>query len=156
MNINLTLIGQLISFGVFVWFCYKFIWPPIVNAMDERRNKISAGLAAAEDAEKSLAEAQVRSDDLTKEAKQQSLDIISDAKKRAADMIEEAKADAKIEAERQIAMAKSEIEQESQRAKDELRKSISNLVLAAATQVVEREVDDKAHSELLDKLSKQL
>ncbi len=156
MNINATIIGQLISFGVFVWICYKYIWPPIVGAMDERKQKIAAGLAAAEDAEKSLANAKDESAQLAKEAKQQSLDIISDAKKRASAMIEEAKADAKVEADRQIAMAKSEIEQEKQRAKDELREKMSSLVLAATSQIVEREVDAKAHSDLLDKLSKQL
>lgn len=156
MNINATVIGQLISFFVFVWICYKYIWPPIVKAMDERKEKIAAGLAAAEDAQKSLVDAQARSEDLTKDAKQQSLEIISDAKKRANAMIEEAKADAKLEADRQIAMARSEIEQETQRAKDELRQKLSALVLAATTQIVEREVDGKAHSDLLDKLSKQL
>lgn len=122
MNINATVIGQLFSFFVFVFICYKYIWPPIVKAMDERKEKIAAGLAAAEDAQKSLVEAQARSEDLTKDAKQQSLEIISDAKKRANAMIEEAKSDAKLEADRQIAMARSEIEQEAQRAKDELRK----------------------------------
>lgn len=156
MNINATVIGQLFSFFVFVFICYKYIWPPIVKAMDERKEKIAAGLAAAEDAQKSLVEAQARSEDLTKDAKQQSLEIISDAKKRANAMIEEAKSDAKLEADRQIAMARSEIEQEAQRAKDELRKKMSGLVLAAASQIVEREVDNEAHSELLTKLSSQL
>lgn len=156
MNINLTLIGQLISFGLFVWFCMKFVWPPIINALDARREKIASGLAAAEQAQVDLEQAQAQSDDLTKDARQKSLGIIAEAEQRAHNMIEAAKEEAKEEGERQLAVAKAEIEQEAQRAKEELRTNLSSLVLNGASQIVGKEIDDKKHAQLIDELAKQL
>ncbi len=156
MNINLTLIGQLISFGLFVWFCMKFVWPPIIAALEARQEKIAKGLAEAEEARVSLEQAQAQSDDLTKDARQKSMDIISEAEARAKAMVEAAKTEAKTEGERQLATAKAEIEQESQRAKEELRTQLTGLVLSGASQVVGKEIDDKKHAQLIDDLVKQL
>ncbi len=156
MNINLTLIGQLITFALFVWFCMKFVWPPIITALETRQEKIAKGLAAAEEAKASLEQAQAQSDDLTKDARQKSMEIIAEAEARAKAMIESAKDDAKTEGERQLATAKAEIEQESQRAKEELRAKLTDLVLAGAGQIVGKEIDDKKHAQLIDDLAKQL
>lgn len=156
MNINLTLIGQLISFALFVWFCMKFVWPPIINALEERKTKIAKGLAAAEEAQVSLAQAQEKSDDLTKDARQKSMEIIAEAESRAKAMVEAAKDDAKAEGERQLATAKATIEQETQRAREELRTTLSGLVLSGAGQIVGEEIDDKKHAKLIDELAKQL
>ncbi len=156
MNINLTLIGQLISFGLFVWFCMKFVWPPIIAALDARQEKIAKGLAAAEEAQFSLEKAQAQSDDLTKDARQKSMEIIAEAESRAKAMIEEAKNNAKAEGERQLETAKAEIEQEKQRTKEELRTKLSSLVLAGASQIVSKEIDDNKHAQLIDDLAKQL
>ncbi len=156
MNINLTLIGQLISFGLFVWFCMKYVWPPITNALDERREKIAKGLSAAEEAKVSLEAAQVQSGELEKEARQKSMVIITEAEARAKAMVDAAKDEAKAEGARQLAVAKSEIEQEAQRTKEELRNKLSALVLSAAGQVVAQEIDDKKHAQLIDDLAKQL
>ncbi len=156
MSINLTLIGQLITFALFVWFCMKFVWPPIITALDARQEKIAKGLAAAEEAQVSLEQAQAQSDDLTKDARQKSMEIIAEAEARAKAMIEAAKDDAKTEGERQLATAKAEIEQESQRAKEELRTKLTDLVLAGAGQIVGKEIDDKKHAQLIDDLAKQL
>lgn len=156
MNINLTLIGQMISFGLFVWFCMKFVWPPIISALEARREEIAKGLAAAEEAQVSLEQAQAQSDDLTKDARQKSMEIIAEAEARAKAMVDAAKDDAKSEGERQLATAKAEIEQESQRAKEELRTKLTDLVLSGAGQIVGKEIDDKKHAQLIDDLAKQL
>ncbi len=156
MNINLTLIGQLISFGLFVWFCMKYVWPPIIGALEARREKIAKGLAAAEEAKVSLEQAQAQSEDLTKDARQKSVGIIAEAEARAKAMVEAAKDDAKVEGERQIATAKAEIEQETQRAREELRTQLSSLVLSGASQIVGEEIDDKKHAQLIDELAKQI
>ncbi|PIE45039.1 MAG: F0F1 ATP synthase subunit B [Gammaproteobacteria bacterium] len=156
MNINLTLIGQLISFGLFVWFCMKFVWPPIIEALQARQDKIAKGLAAAEEAQVSLEQAQAQSQDLTKDARQKSMTIIAEAEARAKAMVDAAKDEAKEEGGRQLAVARAEIEQESQRAKEELRTKLSALVLSGAGQVVGKEIDDSKHAQLIDELAKQL
>ncbi|MBS9777666.1 MAG: F0F1 ATP synthase subunit B [Gammaproteobacteria bacterium] len=156
MNINLTLFGQLISFGLFVWFCMKFVWPPIIAALEERKEKIAKGLSAAEEAKVSLEQAQAQSDDLAKDARQKSMAIIAEAESRAKAMVEAAKDDAKLEGERQLAVAKSEIEQEIQRTKEELRNTLSGLVVSGASQIVGNEIDDKKHAQLIDELANQL
>lgn len=156
MNINLTLIGQIISFSIFVWFCMKFVWPPIIAALEARQEKIAKGLAAAEEARVSLEQAQEKSDDLTKDARQKSMEIITEAETRAKSIVDSAKDDAITEGERQLATAKAEIEQESQRAKEALRTKLSELVLSGAGQIVAKEIDDKKHAQLIDELAKQL
>lgn len=156
MNINLTLIGQLISFGLFVWFCMKFVWPPIIEALEARKAKIAKGLAAAEEAKVSLEQAQAQSDDLTKDARVKSMEIIAEAEARAKSMIEAAKDDAKTEGGRQLAAAQAEIEQEAQRTKEALRVKLASLVLSGSSQIIGEEIDDKKHAQLIDDLAKQL
>ncbi|MGY0398358.1 MAG: F0F1 ATP synthase subunit B [Ostreibacterium sp.] len=156
MNINFTLIGQLFSFGLFVWFCMKYVWPPIIATLEARQDKIAKGLAVAEEAKISLAQAQQHSENATKIAKQKSIEIITEAETRAKMMIETAKGEARIEGTRQLTVAKAKIEQETQRAKEELRTTLSALVLNGVSQIVEKEIDDKKHAQLINELAKQL
>ncbi len=156
MNINLTLIGQSITFAVFVWFCMKFIWPPIVNALDARRKQIADGLAAADRGKHELELAARRASESLHHAKQKAADIIAQAEKRAAQVIDEAKAAAKEEGDRMILAAKAEITQESHRAREALRGEIAGLVVAGASKVLRREVDAKAHADLLEAVKNEL
>lgn len=153
MNINLTLIGQSIAFAVFVWFCLKYIWPPIVNALDERRQKIADGLAAAEEGMKQKQRAEEEVGELLKEAREQAKEILANARKQAGDVIEEAKKDARTEAERILKAANAEIDQQMNQAREELRKQVVSLAISGAERVLMREVDAKAHGEALDKLA---
>lgn len=152
MNINATLIGQTIMFALFVWFCMKFVWPPIMAALDARNKRIADGLAAAERGKNDLALAAKRSTELLREAKEKVAEIIALGDKRASEIVEEAKAQAKIEGERIVTAAKAEIEQEVFRAKEHLRTQVSAIALAGAGKILGREIDAKAHNDLLDKL----
>ena len=156
MNINLTLIGQSITFVVFVWFCMKFVWPPIMNALEQRKKKIADGLAAAERGahEKELAEK--RATETLHEAKQKAQEIINQAQKRANEIVEEAKDNARGEAERIVAAANAEIEQEVNRAREQLRGQVVSLAVAGAGKVLKKEIDAKANEELLQDLVAQL
>jgi F-type H+-transporting ATPase subunit b len=156
MNINLTLIGQSITFFVFVWFCYKYVWPPLVNALEERTRKIADGLAAGERGrhEKELAE--VRAMEILREAKDQAGEIIGRADKRAAEIIDEAKVDARAEGNRLKSAAQSEIEQEVNRVKEDLRSQVVAIALAGAGKVLEREIDERSHAELLNRLAAEI
>ncbi len=156
MNINLTLIGQSVTFFVFVWFCYKYVWPPLVNALEERTRKIADGLAAGERGrhEKELAE--VRAREILHEAKDQAGEIISRADKRAAEIIDEAKVDARAEGDRLKSAAQSEIEQEVNRVKEDLRSQVVAIALAGAGKVLEREIDERSHAELLNRLAAEI
>lgn len=156
MNINLTLIGQSITFAVFVWFCMRFIWPPIVNALEARRKTIADGLAAAERGRHELELAARRASETLHDAKQKAAEIIAQAEKRAAQIIDEAKQAAKLEGERQLAAARAEIDQEVFRAREQLREQVAQLVLAGAEKVLRREVDAKAHAELLEAIKNEL
>lgn len=156
MNINLTLIGQSITFAVFVWFCMKFIWPPIVNALDARRKQIADGLAAADRGKHELELAARRATESLQEAKQKAAEIIAQAEKRAVQLIDEAKAAAKEEGDRMILAAKAEISQESHRAREALRGEIAGLVVAGAGKILRREVDAKAHADLLEAIKNEL
>ena len=156
MSINLTLIGQLVFFAVFVWFCMKFVWPPIINALDERQAKIADGLAAAERGQKSQEEAQLRIAEEIKMAKEQAAEIISKAEKRGGEIVEEAKADATTEKDRIIASGHSEIEKEINMAKEELRGQVANLAVEGAQKILAKEVDSKAHAGMLDDLAAKL
>ncbi|RFC31303.1 MAG: F-type H+-transporting ATPase subunit b [Candidatus Nitrotoga sp. MKT] len=152
MNINATLIGQTIMFALFVWFCMKFVWPPIMAALDARNKRIADGLAAAERGKNDLALAAKRSAELLREAKEKVSEVIALGDKRASEIVEEAKAQAKIEGDRIIAAAKAEVEQEVFRAKEQLRTQVSAIALAGAGKILGREIDAKAHNDLLDKL----
>ncbi|MFK7160359.1 F0F1 ATP synthase subunit B [Marinospirillum sp. MEB164] len=156
MNMNMTIFGQSIAFAVFVWFCMKYVWPPISAAMRERQKKIAEGLDSASRAQRDLELAQEKATESLREAKDQAAQILEQANKRASLMIEEAKEQARAEGERLIEAAKAEISQEINRAKDELRDQISHLIVQGAEQILESSVDEKAHGELVNKLAQQL
>ena len=152
MNINATLLAQTIMFALFVWFCMKFVWPPIMAALDQRRKHIADGLADAERAKHDLELASRRSADILREAKEKVGEIVANGEKRASEIVEAAKTQAKIEGDRIIAGAKAEIDQEVFRAREQLRTQVSSIALAGAGKILGREIDAKAHSDLLDKL----
>lgn len=152
MNINATLIGQSIAFFLFVWFCMKYVWPPLINALNERRKTIADGLAAAERGQHEQELAQKRAAEVLQEAKQQASEIINRAEKRANEIVEEAKTDAKQEGERILNAAQAEIEQEVHRARETLRGQVVSIAIAGAEKVLEKEIDESAHGELLNKL----
>ena len=156
MNITVTLLAQSLSFFLFVVFTMKYVWPPIMNALNERKKKIADGLAEAEKGHHELELAQKRSTEILREGKEKSKEFIDLAQKRHDEIVEEAKGNARVESERIIAAARSEIEQERQRAKDALRAEVSALAIAGAEQILMREVDKNAHNEVLDKISASL
>ena len=156
MNINVTLIGELIAFVVFVIFCMKFVWPPIMAAIEDRQKTIADGLAASDRAAKDLELAQEKAAAQLKEAKAQAAEIIESAKKREAQMIDEAAEKAQAEREKIIASGHAEIESERNRAKEELRQQVSTLAVAGAEKILERSIDAAAHSDILDKLVAEL
>ncbi|OYY95386.1 MAG: F0F1 ATP synthase subunit B [Hydrogenophilales bacterium 28-61-23] len=156
MNINMTLIGQSITFAIFVWFCMKFVWPPIVSALEARKKLIADGLAAADRGRHELELAAKRASETMHEAKVKASDIIAQAEKRAMQIVEEAKGAAKEEGDRLIASAKAEIEQESHRAREALRGDVAALVVAGAGKVLRREVNAQAHADLLEAIKNEL
>jgi len=156
VNINLTLIGQMIAFVCFVMFCMKYVWPPILAAMAEREKKIADGLAAADRASHDLERAKEKAVERLKEAKHETAGIIDAANKRGIQLVEEAKASAVVEADRVKTAAKAEIEQETNRAREQLRGQVAALALAGAEKVLGASIDQKAHAELVDKLAAEL
>lgn len=156
MNINLTLIGQSITFIFFVMFVMKFVWPPLMAALDERKVKIADGLAAAEKGKHDGELAKQRVIDTLKEAKVKAQDIINQAEKRASEIVEESKDTARVEGERIIVAANAEIEQEMNRAREQLRGQVVSLAVAGAGKVLKREIDEKANEDLLKDLVAQL
>ncbi len=156
MNINMTLIGQSITFAIFVWFCMKYVWPPIIGALEARKKQIADGLAAADRGKHELELAAKRASETMHEAKLKAVEIIAQAEKRAMQVVEEAKNDAKAEGERMIAAAKAEIEQESHRARESLRGEVAALVVAGAGKVLRREVNAQAHADLLEAIKNEL
>jgi F-type H+-transporting ATPase subunit b len=156
MNINLTLLAQAVTFALFIWFTVKFVWPYLLRAIENRQKTIAEGLAAAERGKNELERAGKRSVELVREAKQQAADIVAQAEKRAAQIVEEAKAAAKVEGDRLIAGARAQIEQEVFQARESLRRTVAGLVVAGAEKILEREVDARAHADLLGALEKQL
>ena len=156
MNFNATLIGQTITFIVFVWFCMKYIWPPLMSALEERKAKIADGLAAAERGQKDLELAKAKVSDNLKDAKAQAQDIINQAHKRANEMVDQAKESAREEAEKIKAAAASDIDQQINSAREQLRKEVSAIALAGAEQILQREVNAEAHGKVLDDLMAQI
>jgi F-type H+-transporting ATPase subunit b len=152
MNINATLLGQTIMFAMFVWFCMKFVWPPIMAALDARKKQIADGLAAAERGKHDLDLAAKRSAEVLREAKEKAAEIIALGDKRHSEIVEEAKVKAEVEASNIRTRANAEIEQEVFRAKEQLRTQVSAVALAGAGKILGREIDAKAHNELLEKL----
>lgn len=156
MNINATLIGQSITFFVFVWFCMKFVWPPIMQALTERKKQIADGLAAGERGKHELELASKRATENLHEAKQKAAEIIAQAEKRAVQLIEEAKNAAKAEGDRLLASAQASVAQETVRAKEVLRGQVAELAVAGAEKILRREIDAKAHAELLIAIQNEL
>lgn len=156
MSINATLIGQMITFALLVWFTMKYVWPPILASLEERKKKIADGLAAAELGKKEMELAEKKAKGVLKEAKNQSADIVNMAHKRANDLVEESKDAAKKEGDRMIAAAKAEIDQEMQSAKEDLRKEVSALAISATEKILAAEIDKDKHKKILDKVSDRL
>ena len=156
MNINLSLFAQAASFALFIWFTVKFVWPPIIRAIEQRQKTVADGLAAAERGKQDLELASRRANDLIREAKEQAQVIIAQADKRGVQLVEEAKASAKAEGDRMITAAKAEIEQEVSRAKDTLRAQVAVLAVQGAEKILRREVDAKAHADLLNAVAGEL
>ncbi len=149
MSINLTLFGQAISLFIFVWFCMKYVWPPIINALHEREKRIADGLAAADAGQDKLVEADQRLAQLVDEGKQKANEIIVQAQKRGDEILEEAKHTAREEGERLVEAAHAEIERERTQARDQLRQEVATLALVGAERILMREVDKNAHDEIL-------
>jgi F-type H+-transporting ATPase subunit b len=156
MSINLTLFAQVLTFAAFIWFCARFIWPPLTRAIEERQKQIADGLAAGERGKMDLEQAAKHTADMLRDARQQSQEILAQADKRAGQIVEDAKTAAKTEGERIVAGAKAEIEQEVSRAREMLRTQIAALAVAGAEQILKREVDAKTHADLLAALQRQL
>ena len=156
MSFNLTLIAQAVAFALFIWFTVRFVWPPLLRAIEARQKTIADGLAAAEQGRKSLELAGKQAGDEIAGARGRAAEIVAQAEKRASQVIEEAKASAKAEGEREKSAAKAEIQQEVSRAREKLRDQVAALAVAGAEKILRREVDAKAHAELLDGIKKQL
>lgn len=156
MNINATLFLQTIAMMIFVWFCMKFIWPPLLKAMDERREKIADGLAASDRAEKALKEANVEAEQQIAAARDKAGEIVEQANQRHSQILDQAKEDATGERQRQVAAAEAEISQAANQAREELRNAVATLAVAGAAKILEKEVDEQQHRELLDKLIAEL
>ena len=152
MNINATLIGQAIAFLLFIGFCMKYVWPPIMQALEERKKKIAEGLAAAERGRHEQELAEKRAQQVIHEAKEQASEIVAQAQKRGNDIVDESKNNARVEGERILNAAQAEIEQEANRARDELKSQVGSIALAGASKIIGREIDEKAHTDLLDEL----
>ncbi|MBP3221039.1 MAG: F0F1 ATP synthase subunit B [Neisseriaceae bacterium] len=156
MNINATLIAQLIVFGILVWFTMKFIWPPVIKALDERANKIAEGLAAAERGKSDFEQAEKRVAAILAEGRQQVAEMVANADKRAAEIMEAAKQQASDEAAKILAQARADVAQEANRAREALRNQVGILAVKGAEQILRREIDANAHAELLGALKQEL
>lgn len=157
MNINPTqLLSQVVMFAAFVWFCARFIWPPLMRAIENRQKQVAEGLAAAEKGRQSLELSAKQADEAIAAARASATDIVGQAEKRAAQLVEEAKSLAKEEGNREKAAAKAEIEQEYARAREQLREHVAALAVAGAEKILRREVDAKAHGDLLASIRQQL
>ncbi len=156
MDIHLTLVAQAIAFAVLIWVTVQYVWPPLLNAIETRQKTIADGLAAAHEGKSALEVAAKKSEVTLNEAKQKAGEIVGQAEKRASQIVEEAKGTAKIEGERILAGAKAEIDQEVNRAKEGLRAQVSVLAIAGAEKILRKEIDGKAHSDMLSKLAAEL
>ena len=156
MNINLTLLMQAAAFAAFIWFTARFIWPPLMRAVDTRQKQIADGLAAGEQGRKELASAEKRIADMLTDAKSKAAEIVANGEKFKSETMDAAKTEAKAEADRVIAAAKAEIQQEVMRAKEQLRNQVADLAVAGAAKILQREVDAKAHADLLASIRTQL
>jgi F-type H+-transporting ATPase subunit b len=156
MNINLTLFAQALVFAAFIWFTVKLIWPFMLRAIETRQKTIADGLAAAEQGRRSLETSTRQADDAIAQARSRATDILAQAEKRAAQIVDEARGAAKEQGNREKAAAKAEIEQEVTRAREQLRDHVASLAVAGAERILRREVDARAHAELLESIKRQL
>lgn len=156
MDINATLIGQVLGFLVLVWFTWKFIWPPLLGAIEQRQKKIADGLAAADRGQKDLEDAKAKAGEIVREARDKAVQVVDQAHKRGNELIDEAKQTAVSEGERLVTAARAEIASESSRARDGLRRDVAALALSGAERLLGREVDAKAHADLLDQLAAEI
>lgn len=156
MGINLTLLGQIGTFVVFILFTVKFVWPPIRQALENREQRIADGLASAERGQEELQAAEHKATEHIREAKQQAAEIIDQANKQASEIVEQAREEAREAAAKEHAQAEARIEQEVTKARAELRKQVSNLAIQGASRILEREVDAKTHAAMLDELAEEL
>jgi F-type H+-transporting ATPase subunit b len=156
MNITFTLVAQAVVFAAFIWFTKVFVWPPLLRAIEQRQRTVADGLAAAEQGKKSLEQSSKQAGEEVASARGRAADIVAQAEKRATQVIEEAKVAAKAEGDREKAAAKADIQQEAQRAREQLREQVAALAVAGAEKILRREVDAKAHADLLDGIKKQL
>ena len=156
MDINATLFGQTIAMVVFVWFCMKYIWPPILTALEERQKQIEEGLAAADKSQEALEAAQAEAETIVADARQQATGILDQAHARANEIVAEGKDAGVKERERQLAAAKAEIEQETSKAREELRGQVSAIAVASAEKILRREIDSKSHEDILGKLAQEI
>ena len=152
MNINLTLIGQAISFAIFVWFCMKYVWPPITSALDQRKKTIADGLSAAELGQQSLEKAKVDVEEKLKEAKSEAKNIIAMAEKRQGDILDEANVKASEETSKKLKLAEQEVEQLSMRLKESLKQDVSKLVVEGAEMILKKEIDKSVHDKAIKEL----
>ena len=152
----MTLIGQTIAMIVFVWFCMKFIWPPLLEAIEDRQQTIADGLAAADKGQESLEKATAEAGGIIAEARKQATGILDQAHARANEIVADGKADGTKERERQLTAAKAEIEQETNRAREELRGEVSAVALSGAEKILKREIDAAEHDDILGKLAQEL
>lgn len=153
MAINATLIGQMIAFALFVWFTMKYVWPPITTAMEERQQKIADGLAAAEKGARSLQDAAAQVEAELQKAREEAREIVASANRQAVGIVEDAKETAKVEAQRVRDAAEGEVAQQVAQARSSLRQEVAGLAIAGAEKILRREVDAKAHADLLDELA---
>jgi F-type H+-transporting ATPase subunit b len=156
VNFNLTLIIQMLVFAILIWSVMTFAWPRILGAMEERARKIAQGLEAANQGQQSLAQAQVKADEVIREARERATHIIDQAQKRANELVEQAKGQASAEGARLVASAHTQIELDTTRARETLRRDVAGLAVRAAAKVLEREIDPATHAELLNKLVTQI
>lgn len=156
MNINATLFGQTIAFFIFIWFCKKFVWPMMMDPIEERQKKIADGLAAAEKGQQAEELAKKEAATLVSSAKSQAAEIVTNAEKRGSAVEAEAKDKAKAEGERIVTAAKAEVDQETNRARESLRQQVSTLAVAGASKIINKEIDDKSHDGLLEDLISEL
>ena len=152
MNINLTLIGQAISFAIFVWFCMKYVWPPITSALDQRKKTIADGLSAAELGQQSLEKAKVDVEEKLTEAKSEAKNIIAMAEKRQGDILDEANVKASEETSKKLKLAEQEVEQLSMRLKESLKQDVSKLVVEGAEMILKKEIDKNVHDKAIKEL----
>ena len=156
MNFNFTLVGQLLAFILFVWFCMKYVWPPMLKILEEREKEIADGLNAASEGRRELEEANARKEEILGEAKKEAADLVGQANQRANQLVEEAKTSAQEEAEKIKVSAQNDIEQSAKRAREELRLEVATLAVAGAEKILNSEIDEKKNSELIDELTKEL